>query len=485
MLNINPPPALQGDEQAQLQQVYRYLFRLHEQLNAASLSLDKQASEASVAVAKSAGIDPAATAGMGEQYASLVSLIVKTATIAQSHMDKVVTKLESRYIAESEWGTYLEEARLEVEDTAKYTLEHYEYGEEVFNIPEMAVDFDAYKIRAEGYIKRGIIGYDEERFPILGIAIGQLLKSRTVTIHGVDYEEFDHSENMATYTTDRLSFWINGVEVAYLSNSELVVTRIVVSDSIQLGDWIIDVNARDGMSIQKRIGSELDLSENNTINITAEKINAIADKIDLRSNEFIAVVANKNRKASRVFRQDELPVGDDDVKPGDLVVFPSTGEEYQAVEDQEINLQFALDADGNLYYATSNPEIYKAEMRADEIYASGFMVSVAPDGALGAPYGWMLVRDRAVDSALEAANAAVSRPDFERVVRLKDDGLHVGDNQSGSEVLIDSASVSIVFGGVPVSTFADKFVRLDNMQILRTQGGLAISVYKAKGGEGA
>ena len=113
------------------------------------------------------------------------------------------------------------------------------------------------------------------------------------------YEVFDKTQYMATYAADKLSFWVNGVEVAYLSNKELVVTRVIVSDSIKLGDWNIAVNAADGMTIQKRIGNELDLSGN--VTITADQISAVADKIDLSGNTSIKLTANQvNAVASQI-----------------------------------------------------------------------------------------------------------------------------------------------------------------------------------------
>lgn len=307
MMNITPPPALHGDEQAKLTQIYRYLFRLSESLNATAATIDSQAVKASEAVARAAGIDPATvSADVGEQYTSLVSLVVKTANIVQSQMDKIVTTLNSKYKASGEFGELTEEVRRLIEETAKHTIENYQYGAEVLNIPEMAADFEAYKIEAEGYIKRGIIDYDKDGFPVFGIAIGQELKSREVTIDGVVYTEFDTTKNMATYTAEKLSFWIDGVEVAYLSQSELVVTRIIVSDSIQLGDWDIKVNAQDGLTIQQRIGNEIvtasqinmvadqiDLSGNKTIKLTAEQINAVANEIDLSGNKTIKLTAEQ------------------------------------------------------------------------------------------------------------------------------------------------------------------------------------------------
>ena len=83
------------------------------------------------------------------------------------------------------------------------------------------------------------------------------------------------------------------------------------------------------------------------------------------------------------------------------------------------------------------------------------------------------------NEALDIANAAVSKEGFERIIRFDTEtGLHVGDNTTNYEVLIDSASVNVVRAGVRVSTFSDKFIRLDNMQIRKVRGGLAISVYK-------
>lgn len=307
MMNITPPPALHGDEQAKLTQIYRYLFRLSESLNATALTVENQAAKASEAVAKAAGVDPAeVSADVGDQYTALVSLVVKTANIVQSQMDKIVTTLNSKYKASGEFGELTEEVRRFIETTAKHTIENYTYNSKVLNIPEMAADFEAYKIEAEGYIKRGIIDYDKDGFPIFGIAIGQELKSREVTINGVVHTEFDTTKNMATYTADKLSFWIDGVEVAYLSQSELVVTRIIVSDSIQLGDWDIKVNAQDGLTIQQRIGNEIvtasqinmvadqiDLSGNKSIKLTAEQINAVANEIDLSGNKTIKLTAEQ------------------------------------------------------------------------------------------------------------------------------------------------------------------------------------------------
>ena len=81
------------------------------------------------------------------------------------------------------------------------------------------------------------------------------------------------------------------------------------------------------------------------------------------------------------------------------------------------------------------------------------------------------------DFALEEAKKAVLLPDFERVVRIKTDGLHIGDNKTTSEVLIDSATVNVVINGTTYSTFGPNFLQLgDDIRVRRPSvGGIAFS----------
>jgi len=82
----------------------------------------------------------------------------------------------------------------------------------------------------------------------------------------------------------------------------------------------------------------------------------------------------------------------------------------------------------------------------------------------------------AADIAQVAADAM--RTDFQRVVRIDDEGLHVGDNQSNGEVLIDSESVNVVMNGTRYSKFAGNYVQFGNYQLRQSSdGGL---VFKMK-----
>ena len=83
------------------------------------------------------------------------------------------------------------------------------------------------------------------------------------------------------------------------------------------------------------------------------------------------------------------------------------------------------------------------------------------------------------NEALDKANNALTQAEFKRIVRIDDEGLHVGDNLTGQELLLASGHMNVVIDGVNVATYADKFTRFGNMQIRKVRGGLAISVYRS------
>lgn len=474
MLNINPPPSLRGTEQAQLTQVYRYLFQLSEQLNVAMSATEQQIQQKSAGVVNQTTIVSGGSGGVTDtqlnsalenQYDALTSIIQQTADIVNAEMDALETTLKASYEALSkDWGVYKEEISREILDTAEGTVEKYIYSAKVESLtPGEEAEFEK---NIEGFIVKGIIGFDENHLPIIGIAIGRELLKKKSVVGGKTYEVIDTSKDMTTYTADRLSFWINGVETAYFSNSELVVTRIKIADSIELGDWLINVNAVDGMSIQQRIGSELDLSTNPTITLTADHLKMIAEDIDLSANGQFTVVANKAESANKVYRQEEFPSGEDGVKANDMLVIPSTGAQYQAVEAKGVGLEFVLDAEGNLWYKTSNVNLYSVWVIDGEIYTSGFAVNINDDGEIGDPFVWATVRD----------SANLTKGEFETYMRL-DNGLHIGEEGSQGEVVIDKDSVDVMFGGKPYSSFGKNYVEFGNYQLRRTaDGGLCFKL---------
>ena len=86
----------------------------------------------------------------------------------------------------------------------------------------------------------------------------------------------------------------------------------------------------------------------------------------------------------------------------------------------------------------------------------------------------------AAESAQSAANAAQIAADanaekLERRVRIDLEGMHVGDNLSDSELLLQSGEIHFVVGGSRVSTIAPDYHRFGNMEIRTPSvGGIVI-----------
>lgn len=254
IINLTPPSAT-GGQAEQVRNLYSYLYQLTDRLNAAFVALDVGGSNASGASASAAGASGGMSADQARQYNELKALIIKTGTVTKEYADKLVASLDSVYIAQSEWGTYEEQIHQDIEATASGIVESYNFQSQIDAL-------DDYRIEASGYILRGIIGYDENNVPIFGIAIGQDLKTTDVTIDGVTYKQVDMTKNLATYTADGITFWLNGVAVARLNQQELSITRAVITEKITLGDWEVATN---GTGINKQVGTALDISGNSAI----------------------------------------------------------------------------------------------------------------------------------------------------------------------------------------------------------------------------
>lgn len=234
---ISPPQAFHGTETEKLDQVYRYLFRLSEQLNSSADAVDQEFVTIQGQVSSALKMPEEASADLAEQYTSLKSLIIKTADIVSSEVDVLRTTLESDYVAQSEWGEYKQSITNEIEATATGVVQSFKYDEQLSSLNNQAADFSEYKTTTLGYIRQGIIGFKDGGEPIIGIAIGQDITEVTVTQNSKEYSIIDKSVDMATYTADKITFWQNGVEAGSFSSGVLVV-----NSAIKLGNWQLSSN---------------------------------------------------------------------------------------------------------------------------------------------------------------------------------------------------------------------------------------------------
>lgn len=244
MNKFESPPELRGSPETQLAQLQNYLYQLSELLNVAF-----EAVNASVGGGTNSLNTGGSTSKGTSEAESLKSLIVNTAQIVRVNMNKLETRLTERYEAQSAaFGNFVENIDTTITATARDVLSLYGYDAAIASLQENASSMNEYRLSTEGFIRQGFIDYDDEGFPIIGIAIGQGLRSTTETIGGVEYQHFDSTQNCAFYTSERVSFRINGREAAYLSNQRLYIADAQVIGSLILGDgWEVSATAAKGI----------------------------------------------------------------------------------------------------------------------------------------------------------------------------------------------------------------------------------------------
>jgi len=246
LVNIDKPP--QNIDPA----LYNYLYQLAEVL---SLRMHEVNQTVTVAVeaAKTGGSEKL-TDGKSSEYQALKSLIIKTADVvkiketvegALAELDALETRLTKEYVASSQFGEYLEQINATISLDSEALSQYYEFVAQLkANVEAVSASFDEFRVDTEGYIRTGIVDYDEYGSPVFGMAVGRNL---VVTENG-DETVIEKKNFRALYTDNRLSFWQDEVEVAYMSNRQLYITNVVALDSLQVGKWLVET--KNGFAIK-------------------------------------------------------------------------------------------------------------------------------------------------------------------------------------------------------------------------------------------
>lgn len=231
--SFSAPPALVGSEKQQLQAMFTYLYRMNENLNVAlnSLSAENFAQETRELIEGTSKSAERKEALQGE-YDALKSLVIKTADVVRQEMTMIVAQLEGKYLAISEFGQYQENMESTIRATAEGILQEYGYESRLEDLSNSASEFDEYIVKTDQYIKTGLLYYDGS-IPRYGVAVGENLT--TVEVDG--QQILERNNLCATFTSDRLSFWMGGVEVAYVSNNKLYIGEAEITGAITMGNW--------------------------------------------------------------------------------------------------------------------------------------------------------------------------------------------------------------------------------------------------------
>ena len=233
------PPAPAGSAQQAMMAQYTYLYQLAGRLNLALEAAEEQRGALRTETAGKAG-----RAELREQYTGLKSLIIKSADTVRAEMNRITAELEGSYVAQSEFGTYVERLSSYLEANPAALTQYYKFAADLQAVvSRVDTDFRSWQSETEGYIRTGIVDYDGA-LPIYGVAVGQNL-----SVSEADGEtRIDKRNFRATFTAQKLSFWQDETEIAYISNNQIHISSIDIEREMRFGAW--QIAADGGLTIQ-------------------------------------------------------------------------------------------------------------------------------------------------------------------------------------------------------------------------------------------
>lgn len=230
------PPALSGSERNQLEQLYRHLFDLSNKLNEAlmTISIDQLTPEAQTTVQKAGE----AAQKSEDNYTALKSMIVKNAEVTRLAMDEIRRELQTQYTAISEdFGTFQQTLNAQISETAAGIMQEYHIEERIQGVEE---DTSTFINSLSAYIYSGLLSQNPATY---GIAIGYNVTNEDGTLN-------DQNKS-ATFTADKLSFWLNGQEVAYFSNRIFHIESGEITGELRMGGYIWKTLTGGAMGLMK------------------------------------------------------------------------------------------------------------------------------------------------------------------------------------------------------------------------------------------
>lgn len=251
---VETPSLPSGSEQERIDELYRYLTRLADDLNISleAIGGNELTDDERKIVSKIIAADKNVPEDQVQQelYAmeSLKSLIIKTASFVSTQIDEFSTTFLRDSVAEGRFGKYVRKTGLNVVVNPEGVTQNFSFEEVVQGLRE-------YEINAKNYIKTGLLR-TESGLPVYGVAIGKDI----VTFSQDGTETYHDGNKVAELLPDKLTFWQNGTmiakytgsrisfyngntEVFYIENGKVYSAKdleLASGKKVKLGDWTFD-----------------------------------------------------------------------------------------------------------------------------------------------------------------------------------------------------------------------------------------------------
>lgn len=231
------PPILSGTQDQKLQQLYNHLFNVSNKLNDAFVTITIEETRAEEQ-RKAAAAAQEQQGAADSDFIKAKSLIIKTAELVRTEMQEIRTTLTGSIDALSDqFGNYQQTITQEIIEQATGILQSFRIEERISGVEGAVGDF----IRSQtSYIYAGIL---DDTTMTTGIAIGE----------GVTDEngELVEANRVVQITSDRIALYQNGAEVAYFSNNSFYISKGIVTDGLQMGNFQWKVFSNGSLGLMK------------------------------------------------------------------------------------------------------------------------------------------------------------------------------------------------------------------------------------------
>ena len=227
-IDIRLPNITATDTEGKMAQMQSYMHQLVEQLNYALATVDNAIAGNTTNVVMTSQKAQNSEEDAVNTFNSIKALIIKSADIVKAYEESMKTEYNGKYVAVSDFGTYLEETHATIEENSHGITELYENVQNIGVNTTEKTEGDQRSTKV--YIKRGYLGDDKSGNAVYGIAVGE-------------NNEKNEYNSYAWFTADRLSFFDdNGTEVAYISQRKLYIQSATFLGAVQFGGYIADTS---------------------------------------------------------------------------------------------------------------------------------------------------------------------------------------------------------------------------------------------------
>ena len=236
-IEIRPPQLTGGTPQEQLGQLQRYLTALAQQLQFAFDAVQGGNPEIMTAAAPQPQVQQ-----RQETLRQLKALILKSAQVTQVLEQQVGKRLEGKYVAVSQFGTYCQETSQTLEANSRELRQTFQ---NVQQLESTVAGLGSAVREVNASIRTGEIADG-----VYGVEIGQQEREDGI----IRFRRY------ARLTAEKLSFYdSNEIEVAYVSNRRLYVTAAEIAEvsagrlsvpHVQMGEYTWQVGQDGHLSLR-------------------------------------------------------------------------------------------------------------------------------------------------------------------------------------------------------------------------------------------